>query len=138
MLFKITYRDADCCLGEVGKIYTAYDEAEEDAADLMVRLLNSAKNEQDANTIRIEIRANGGSYWTFTRHTEMGAALARFNKKKSAANPKEPKVIDLTPTWSGILPALLLVLESGTAEGRKMVREELVRMAAAADQANAK
>lgn len=41
--------------------------------------------------------------------------------------------IDLTPTWSGILPALLAVIENGTPEGQKIAREELQRMATLAD-----
>ena len=45
----------------------------------------------------------------------------------------EAQTIDATPTWAAILPALLAVLENGTAEGRAMAREELARMARAAD-----
>lgn len=41
--------------------------------------------------------------------------------------------IDITPTWSGILPALLLLLESGSAKGRTAARDELARMAKLAD-----
>ena len=46
---------------------------------------------------------------------------------------KMPKYIDVTPTWSQILPALLALLETGTAEGRRTARDELERMAALAD-----
>jgi hypothetical protein len=47
------------------------------------------------------------------------------------------ETIDLTPTWVGLLPALLAVHESGeSSESRNTVRAELVRMAAAADLAN--
>lgn len=49
----------------------------------------------------------------------------------------EPVTIDMTPTWAAVLPILLAGLEKGTAQGRKMSREELARMAQAADQANA-
>jgi hypothetical protein len=45
--------------------------------------------------------------------------------------------IDLTPTWAGVLPALLAVLESGTNEGKKMAREELAKMAKGLDRCNA-
>jgi hypothetical protein len=45
--------------------------------------------------------------------------------------------IDLTPTWEQILPALLAILENGSAEGKKIARDELRRMAQAADQWNA-
>ena len=40
---------------------------------------------------------------------------------------------DITPTWTGILPHMLLVLEDGTEEGKEIIRENFERMAAAAD-----
>jgi hypothetical protein len=43
------------------------------------------------------------------------------------------KFIDITPTWQGLLPALLAVIEHGNAQGRAMARVELSRMAEAAD-----
>lgn len=43
------------------------------------------------------------------------------------------KTIDVTPTWSVVLPMLLTVLESGTEQGKRDAREELKRMARAAD-----
>lgn len=45
--------------------------------------------------------------------------------------------IQLTPTWRGLLPAFIAVLESGTDEGKRLAREELRRMAEAADYWNA-
>ena len=48
----------------------------------------------------------------------------------------EMKVIDLTPTWSALLPAFIAVLEQGTPNGKQMVIEELRRMASAADRLN--
>lgn len=47
------------------------------------------------------------------------------------------KTIELMPTWAGLLPMLLMLLENGNAEGRKTAREELARMAQAADRWNA-
>lgn len=44
-----------------------------------------------------------------------------------------PRVVDITPTWSGLLPAFIAIAEGGDKEGRQMVREELARMARAAD-----
>lgn len=42
--------------------------------------------------------------------------------------------IDITPTWAGILPALLAVLEDGTsADARAVITAELARMARLAD-----
>lgn len=49
----------------------------------------------------------------------------------------ESKSIDITPTWSGVLPALLAAVADGTPEGKRMAREELGRMAQAADHWNA-
>ena len=43
--------------------------------------------------------------------------------------------IDCTPTWTDILPMLLLVLHEGDATGRAWAKEELGRMAALADRA---
>ena len=40
------------------------------------------------------------------------------------------------PLWSGILPALIAVLQTGTAEGQRMAIAELYRMAEAADAYN--
>ncbi len=55
------------------------------------------------------------------------------------AGPKKHVVmIDLTPTWQGILPLLLAALEDGTDQGKQIAREELQRMAKAADAANGK
>jgi hypothetical protein len=45
--------------------------------------------------------------------------------------------IQLEPTWSGLLPAFIAVLEHGTDEGRRLTRLELARMALAADYWNA-
>lgn len=41
--------------------------------------------------------------------------------------------IDLTPTWQGMLPLLLALVESGGEEGRKVATEELRNMAKLAD-----
>jgi hypothetical protein len=47
------------------------------------------------------------------------------------------KTIDATPTWRGILPVYLTVIEQGGENGRRIAREELARMAEAADKWNA-
>ena len=44
--------------------------------------------------------------------------------------------IDLTPTWSGMLGTLRMLIENGDATGRKTAWAELVRMAALADERN--
>jgi hypothetical protein len=43
------------------------------------------------------------------------------------------QTIELPVTWQGTLPIILLVLTDGDAEGRKLAREELTRMAQLAD-----
>lgn len=47
--------------------------------------------------------------------------------------PAKPRRIDATPTWKGIMPALIAVIENGTSEGRENAVEELMRLACAAD-----
>ena len=46
------------------------------------------------------------------------------------------ETINITPTWAGILPALIAVIRDGTPEGQRMAAEELQRMAQAADKWN--
>ena len=46
---------------------------------------------------------------------------------------KNIETIDLTPTWSGILPALLAVIQNGSVEGVKLAEVELRQMARLAD-----
>ena len=43
------------------------------------------------------------------------------------------RTIDMTPTWAGILPVLLLCVENSSPEGAQIAREELLRMAKLAD-----
>lgn len=43
------------------------------------------------------------------------------------------KTIDLTPTWSAILPVLLEGYEQASPDGRRIALEELQRMASLAD-----
>ena len=44
-----------------------------------------------------------------------------------------PTTIDITPTWFGILPALIALIENGDREGRDIAVMELQRLAAYAD-----
>jgi hypothetical protein len=50
----------------------------------------------------------------------------------------EKMFIDMTPTWAGLLPSMLEVLENPTAshESKTIMREELARMAQGADAFN--
>lgn len=43
------------------------------------------------------------------------------------------QTIDMTPSWEGLVPYLITLIENGSIEGRKIAREELHRMARAAD-----
>lgn len=58
------------------------------------------------------------------------------NPTNIATEQPEVETIDMTPTWADVLPILILGLDSGNAEGRKVAREELKRMADAADKWN--
>ena len=46
---------------------------------------------------------------------------------------KAGRTIDCTPTWEAATRIYLTVLESGNAEGKKIAREELLRLAKAYD-----
>jgi hypothetical protein len=46
------------------------------------------------------------------------------------------RTIDVTPTWRAIVPILLMGIENGNADGRKIAMEEIYRMADAADAFN--
>ena len=48
------------------------------------------------------------------------------------------ETIDITPTWSALIPAICAVIEDGSPEGRKAAKEELMRLAQLADDYNAK
>jgi len=39
------------------------------------------------------------------------------------------QVIDVTPTWSGIIRVLIAALEDGTDAGKQVAREEVIRLA---------
>ena len=43
------------------------------------------------------------------------------------------KTVDVTPTWQGILPALLTLLQSDNHKSRQVAESELRRMAGLAD-----
>lgn len=47
--------------------------------------------------------------------------------------PETQRVVDITPTWAGVLPVLLAAYSAGTDEGRRMAEIELRRMAKLAD-----
>ncbi len=46
------------------------------------------------------------------------------------------KTIDITPEWSGLIGGMMMVLEDGTEEGKRGMREEFKRMAQLLDTFN--
>lgn len=48
-------------------------------------------------------------------------------------NVQSTHMFDLTPKWEGLVPGMIAVIENGTLNGKKVVYEELLRMAKAAD-----
>lgn len=64
-------------------------------------------------------------------------ARARVCRKAAAEARRPADVIDLTPTWAGLAPALFAALTDGTPEGQDIARKELTRALAALDAHNA-
>lgn len=48
----------------------------------------------------------------------------------------EIRTVDLTPTWSNIVPMLVLLIEHGNSEGRRTAWDQLYKMARLADERN--
>ncbi|QOC54175.1 hypothetical protein [Caulobacter vibrioides] len=48
------------------------------------------------------------------------------------------RTVDLTPTWAGLLPVLVELAHEGNGTARPLARQELERMAQAADRWNAR
>ena len=46
------------------------------------------------------------------------------------------KAIDITPSWEGLMPALIAILENGKEEAKGPIRDELMRLAKTIDQRN--
>lgn len=46
------------------------------------------------------------------------------------------KTINLTPTWEAVMPIIFEVLENGNDEGKREIREELLRLAKEMDKLN--
>jgi len=52
---------------------------------------------------------------------------------KAPVVPREPRVIDITPTWRGLLPLYLAAYKDGSFNAIKEAESELCRMADLAD-----
>lgn len=48
----------------------------------------------------------------------------------------ERKTINITPTWTAIMPALIRVLQEGNAKGKELARLELMDLARKVDAVN--
>ena len=46
------------------------------------------------------------------------------------------KTIDCTPTWEGLLPTIITMIETGLPFAKQIAKEELHKMACAADKYN--
>lgn len=57
---------------------------------------------------------------------------------KVVAGRKPIRTIDLTPTWTAILPVLVVALTDGSDKAKALAKEELQRMAQIADSASRK
>lgn len=59
----------------------------------------------------------------------------KISKPTAGARPaKQIEMIDVTPTWRGVLPLLLAAYQDGGFEGHKAAESELQRMADLADE----
>lgn len=67
------------------------------------------------------------------RLADMQAQSAKVASVPTDERGDTPLRIDITPTWQGILPALIALMEDGTDAGRREAQRALVRMAKAAD-----
>lgn len=95
-----------------------------------------------------KVATKGGSLLTFAYVTDdgkiatqglgCGVVVLGADNYPGVVVRGERKTIDLTPTWVAVLPMLLAALEDGSDKGKAIAREELHRMAQAADAYNAK
>ncbi len=65
-----------------------------------------------------------------------GSIMTTKYPRDSGTPDSTTKTITLKPTWASLLGIYLAVLEDGNAEGRSIAKEELARMAQAADRWN--
>ena len=89
------------------------------------------KIERYGDAIRL---MDNGEYAGYSDEYWQGVARREAVKRGMAS---EPVVISLKPTWQGLMPALIAMLESGTEEGKAIAREELLKLARDVDALNA-
>lgn len=60
--------------------------------------------------------------------------LTMINKKEQTEmNNEEPRSIDITPTWEGLMPVMIALVK----QGNKVAEDELMKLARSVDQRNA-
>lgn len=70
------------------------------------------------------------------RNHSKATAQGQTTENIERARVRGIKTIDCTPTWAGLMPAFFAVFENGSEEGKKIAREELMRLAGALDLRN--
>ena len=68
--------------------------------------------------------------------TPTDRARSRMADNSALGEWDSKQIVDLTPTWRGLMPALIAVLQDGSPEGKKEVAKELMRLADAVDKSN--
>jgi hypothetical protein len=71
-----------------------------------------------------------------SRETIESTLRAEVLRLESVARAAPVRMIDLTPTWSGMVPTLRALIENGNAEGRRTAWAEIAKAAALADERN--
>ena len=60
--------------------------------------------------------------------------MTMINKKEQTEmNNEEPRSVDITPTWEGLMPVMIALVK----QGNKVAEDELMRLARSVDQRNA-
>lgn len=60
--------------------------------------------------------------------------MTMINKKEQTEmNNEEPRSIDITPTWEGLMPVMIALVK----QGNKVAEDELMKLARSVDQRNA-
>ena len=80
--------------------------------------------------------ASGGTIGAIWGVTYVNLILIKYEDKENQSwrrRGERVDTVDITPTWTSIMPAIIAVLEDGTEEGKKMAREELMELAKNAD-----
>lgn len=131
-LFSVTAEVGPGEVPDAARIESSYPEAERAARAMAARygvdVYDSTAEANRESRARLTVRANR------LAQAEGMAAIAKAEQQ--AANADTLRVIDMTPTWAGILPTLRALIENGNPEGRRTAWAELEKMARLADERN--